>query len=183
MSCSPPATSLVCHFNGCNNPIVPGTRKCEAHKKKGICGTGDCHNQVYRAGVCVRHGARDATCAVRNCTKKLRVGLVCHRHSTCLPRFKCLFHGCTAVARGTSTCKRHSPDAIYARARGTTAASPPVVAPSDQDASMDEDTMHPIEWSDERSGSPLANDLPWREIRLALESVDKEDATISATRC
>ncbi|KAF0700100.1 Aste57867_9379 [Aphanomyces stellatus] len=148
----------LCHFNGCENIVVPGTRKCESHKKKGICTIADCRNQVYRGGVCVRHGARSAMCSVKGCTKKLRVGDVCHFHAAHLPTSPCAHKGCTSLARGTATCKRHSLAAILARHQRPSShdtamkmqeVAGRVVLDEAQDAvGLDEDILDAIAWCD-----------------------------------
>ncbi|KAF0700096.1 Aste57867_9375 [Aphanomyces stellatus] len=109
-----------CHFNGCKNLAFGDSRKCQAHKRKGLCAVDACHSQAYRIGLCVRHGARNAQCSVDGCTKKVRVNGVCCQHATILPSSKCAHEGCKSMARGSATCKRHSPRGTSPR----TAASP-----------------------------------------------------------
>ncbi|CAK4504978.1 unnamed protein product [Aphanomyces euteiches] len=99
-----------CHFNGCTKEATEGSRKCAYHKRKGCCEIASCHNQVYRAGLCVRHGARNIPCSMDGCNKKVRVNGLCSQHAARLPGTKCSHGGCNALARGNSMCKRHCPD-------------------------------------------------------------------------
>ncbi|CAK4125216.1 unnamed protein product [Aphanomyces euteiches] len=106
-------SSSICHFNGCQNAVVPGTSKCIDHKRKGQCNVHDCHNQVYQNGVCVKHGARNTPCSVDGCNRNVRVSGLCNYHATTLPSSKCIHHGCKAQARGSLTCRRHDPERIH----------------------------------------------------------------------
>ncbi|KAF0691096.1 Aste57867_17615 [Aphanomyces stellatus] len=71
----------VCHFNGCNNPVMrTGSLKCHFHRKRGICNAPSCHSQVNKHGLCVAHGARSDPCRAIGCSKYARVRGLCHAH-------------------------------------------------------------------------------------------------------
>ncbi|KAH9145751.1 hypothetical protein AeRB84_010336 [Aphanomyces euteiches] len=99
--------SYTCQFNACKKLVVPGTLKCTAHRRKGQCAFDGCHNQVYKMGVCVRHGARSTPCSIEGCYQNVRVSGLCNHHATILPATNCAHPGCMAKARGSATCKRH----------------------------------------------------------------------------
>ncbi|KAF0696964.1 Aste57867_12324 [Aphanomyces stellatus] len=73
---------LLCHFNGCLNPVMRhGSRKCHFHRKRGICAVLTCRSQVNKRGVCLAHGARSDPCNMPGCSMSARTRGLCHRHA------------------------------------------------------------------------------------------------------
>ncbi|KAF0700095.1 Aste57867_9374 [Aphanomyces stellatus] len=137
-------TTIYCHFNGCKNIAIGDSRKCEAHKRKGMCAVDSCHNQAYRCGLCVRHGARSSQCSVDGCTKNVRVNGVCYQHAAILPSSQCAHEGCKSMARGSATCKRHSPRDSHVKSAAKN--------------TIDEASLTPL---------PIANEFAaWDQIKL-----------------
>ncbi|KAF0700098.1 Aste57867_9377 [Aphanomyces stellatus] len=122
---------------------LEGGLKCKTHRKKGSCIVANCLNQAYQKGVCVRHGARSSPCSVPDCFNRVRVGGVCYKHAISLPATKCTHEGCSSLARGAPTCRRHCPDRAATRAQSFYK-STPVVSSSDESGWTDDEETTPL---------------------------------------
>ncbi|KAF0720476.1 Aste57867_269 [Aphanomyces stellatus] len=98
--------SSICFFNDCDNPIVPGSWKCEFHKNRSRCLVDACQNQVYARNLCVRHGGK-RRCEANGCDRNVRIGTFCSTHGIGAAKKLCTEDGCTNVAHKRHKCVRH----------------------------------------------------------------------------
>ncbi|CAK4687525.1 hypothetical protein LEN26_007983 [Aphanomyces euteiches] len=96
----------ACFFNGCVNPVIAGSDKCEFHRRRGKCLVGHCRNQVYARHLCVRHGGK-RLCQYPGCSANARSGTLCCRHGMRSRKKQCAIDGCTKVAHARQRCVRH----------------------------------------------------------------------------
>ncbi|KAF0700094.1 Aste57867_9373 [Aphanomyces stellatus] len=164
-----PSLARHCIFNRCSNDALPHSRKCSYHKRKGVCsGSPHCHNQVYRGGLCVRHGARDAPCAIDDCHKKVRVNGLCGHHAATLPSTACVHPGCSSQARGASMCARH-----HSRAPSRVLHLPTMI----EMLAIDQ-----VDVSSAPSSSPLLEDLSWLD-HIKMDDIDAPPPCSVAVQC
>ncbi|EQC30500.1 hypothetical protein SDRG_11816 [Saprolegnia diclina VS20] len=102
------ASMLVptCFFNGCTNPRLPMSVKCDFHKHRLQCLDDGCHNQVYARHRCVRHGGK-LRCAHPTCDRNVRLGAFCSSHGQSTAKRHCSEPGCTTQAHARGLCVRH----------------------------------------------------------------------------
>ncbi|KDO18959.1 hypothetical protein SPRG_21414 [Saprolegnia parasitica CBS 223.65] len=96
----------ACFFNGCTNPRLPMSVKCDFHKHRLQCLHDGCHNQVYARHRCVRHGGK-LRCAHPTCDRNVRLGAFCSTHGQSTAKRHCSEPGCTTQAHARGLCVRH----------------------------------------------------------------------------
>ncbi|OQS07801.1 hypothetical protein THRCLA_20059 [Thraustotheca clavata] len=101
-----PMSSQSCLFNGCSNPILEGSTKCEFHRNRNKCIVADCFNQVYARQLCIRHGGK-RLCQFPDCYTNARTGDLCAKHGGDKTKALCTEPGCTKKAHLKNKCIRH----------------------------------------------------------------------------
>ncbi len=89
-------------------------------KQKKKCTAEGCTNQVYRGGVCIKHGAKVKRCSIEGCTNHIVKGGVCMKHGAIQTRKRCSVEGCTNQSRKGGVCARHGAEAKQCSSEGCT---------------------------------------------------------------
>eukprot|EP00984_Skeletonema_dohrnii_P010548 scaffold4110_cov77-Skeletonema_dohrnii-CCMP3373.AAC.13 len=108
----------VCTTNQCTNNIINGG-VCKRHGAKiRLCRSEGCPNQIIRGGVCRRHGAELKLCSSEGCTNIAQKGGVCTRHGA--KRRLCKSEGCPNIAQRRGICRRHGAEIKLCSSEGCT---------------------------------------------------------------